>query len=346
MTSFLKYTLGGVLIVLASAVTAETRDTQSWQHTVIAESLDYPWDIDRSGERLFITEKAGFVVSINAAGELQRHRIETTETLRTDGGAGLLGLALAPDFDRSGTAYFYHSYQNADGPANKVIMAQFDGETWRETQTLLDGIPGHRLYNGGRIAIGPDQHLYITTGWTENWQRPQNLNSLAGKVLRMTLNGEVPADNPFTDSWVYSYGHRNPQGLAWNSAGELFVAEHGQAARDEINQVEAGHNYGWPEISGDETHDDMESPYLHSGSVTWAPSGIAIMDDTLLVAALRAQGLYALAEAPRRLVPAYDTDERYRQVLPVGDALYVITTNRSPRGEGPSNDRLIRIDTQ
>lgn len=116
---------------------------------------------------------------------------------------------------------------------------------------LLEGIPGHPLYNGGRVDIGPDAHLYVTTGWTEKSELPQDLGSLAGKVLRMTRDGRVPEDNPFKSSYVYSYGHRNPQGLARNDAGDLFVVEHGQIGRDEINLIRPGANYGWPLVSGD-----------------------------------------------------------------------------------------------
>lgn len=117
--------------------------------------------------------------------------------------------------------------------------AVFDDSAWRETGILVDDIPGHRLYNGSRIAIGPDGHLCVTAGWTENHDLPPSLDSLAGEVLRVTLDDVVPADNPFPGSPVYSYGHRNPQGLAWSPAGELFVSEHGQSALDEFNRVEA-----------------------------------------------------------------------------------------------------------
>jgi glucose/arabinose dehydrogenase len=318
------------------------RSESAWTSTVVAEGLDYPWDIVLGGERLILTEKAGSVVTV-AGGELQRHTLETSHPLRTEGGAGLLGIALAPDFASSGRAFFYYSYVASSGPANRVVSAVFDGGAWRETGILIDGIPGHRLYNGGRIAIGPDGHLYVTTGWTENYDLPQDPDSMAGKILRVTLDGAVPADNPFPGSKVYSYGHRNPQGLAWSPAGELFVSEHGQSALDEINRVEPGGNYGWPEIQGDETRDGMKAPFAHSGRSTWAQSGIAFAGEELLVAALQGKGLYVLDGANRSLKPVFETGERYRQVLPVGSDLFVITTNRSPRGQGASNDSLIRL---
>lgn len=318
------------------------RGQAGWTTETVADGLDYPWDIVRDGDRLIITEKAGNIVFIDN-GETQRFTVETSSPLRTEGGAGLLGVALAPDFGESGRAFLYYSYDADTGPANRVVAASFDGSNWTETGILIDAIPGHRLYNGGRIAIGPDGHLYVTTGWTENYDLPQDLDSLAGKVLRVTLDGEVPSDNPFGGSAVYSYGHRNPQGIAWSPAGELFVSEHGQAALDEINLVEAGGNYGWPAIQGDETRQGMETPFIHSGRSTWAQSGIAFAGEELLVAALQGRGLYVLDRANLTLEPVFETGERYRQVLSVDDDLYVITTNRSPRGQGPSSDSLIRL---
>lgn len=334
-------------IAPATAVAQEStpildRGQDGWTSETVADGLDYPWDIVRDGTRLIVSEKAGNIVIIDNR-EIQRFMLETSAPLRTEGGAGLLGLALAPDFSQSGRAFLYYSYAADSGPANRVVSVRFDGSTWRETSILIDAIPGHRLYNGGRIAIGPDSHLYVTTGWTENYDLPQDLDSLAGKVLRVSLDGAVPSDNPFAGSPIYSYGHRNPQGIAWSPAGELFVSEHGQAALDEINRVEAGGNYGWPAIQGHETREGMQTPYIHSGRSTWAQSGIAFAGGELLVAALQGRGLYVLDRENRRLEPVFETGERYRQVLPVGDGLYVITTNRSPRGQGPSSDSLIRL---
>lgn len=334
------------LIITPPAAWAEstpilTAAPQSWQVETVADGLDYPWDIVANGNRLIVTEKAGQIVIVSD-GRIERFPVETSSPLRTDGGAGLMGIALAPDFDDSGRAFIYYAYQDG-APLNRVAEASFDGQIWRETAILIDAIPGHRLYNGGRIAIGPDGHLYVTTGWTESRERPQDLDNLAGKILRITLNGTVPEGNPFPDSPVWSYGHRNPQGLAWNAAGELFSAEHGQSAQDEINLIKPGANYGWPLVSGDETQNGMEPPFAHSASTTWAPSGIAFARDELLVTALRGQELLVMDRKGRSLIPVADTDERYRQVLPVGDAIYVITTNRSPRGDGPSQDRLLRL---
>lgn len=336
------WSLGSAVATAQNATPILDREQAGWTAETIADGLDYPWDIVRDGDRLIVTEKAGNIVVIDN-GDVQRFKVETSSQLRTAGGAGLLGLALAPDFGESGRAFFFYSYEADSGPANRVVAARFDGSDWTETGVLIDAIPGHRLYNGGRIAISPDGHLYVTTGWTENYDLPQDLDSLAGKVLRVTLDGEIPADNPFEASPVYSYGHRNPQGIAWSPERELFVSEHGQAALDEINLVEPGGNYGWPAIQGDETGQGMETPFIHSGRSTWAQSGIAFAGEELLVAALQGRGLYVLDRANLTLEPVFETGERYRQVLLVDDDLYVITTNRSPRRQGPSSDSLIRL---
>jgi glucose/arabinose dehydrogenase len=316
--------------------------TGDWSVQVVTDDLSYPWDIKRVGNLIVMTEAGGNIVMIEN-GRLNRYAVQTSDPIVHDGGSGLLGMSLSEDFQASGLAYLYHTYRSGSGLTNKVIQARFDGQSWRETRVLLAGIPGHRLYNGGRIAIGPDRHLYVTTGWTENGELPQDLGSLAGKVLRMTRDGGVPEDNPFAGSYVYSYGHRNPQGLAWSGSGDLFVAEHGQIGHDEINLIRPGANYGWPLISGDEKRAGMQTPVLQSGSDTWAPSGAAFAGKELLVAALGARGLYAFDPAAGNLKLVFTSGDRLRDVLPAGRDLYVITTNRSPRAQGPSRDRLLRL---
>ena len=139
--------------------------TADWSVEVVTKDLDYPWDIARAGDPILLTEKAGNIVVIEN-GQQRRYALQTSDPIVDESGAGLLGMALSRDFVQSGVAYFYHSYRSDAGLTNKVIQARFDGNAWRETRVLLAGIPGHRLYNGGAIAIRPDGHLYVTTGWT------------------------------------------------------------------------------------------------------------------------------------------------------------------------------------
>jgi glucose/arabinose dehydrogenase len=313
---------------------------------VVVNDLVYPWSIQKAGDVLVLTEVGGTIVMVEG-GKTRRHRLQTTVPVIQDGGSGLLGLALSADFAKSGVAYVYHTYRAGTALANRVVEVTYDGKSWRETRVLLQGIPGHQLYNGGRVAIGPDGHLYVTTGWAHIDASAQDLGSLAGKVLRMRLDGGIPADNPFARSYVYSYGHRNPQGLAWRADGRLLLAEHGSSGQDELNLVVPGGNFGWPGTTGSQERAGVLKPLLHSASATWAPSGIAFYRGRLLVTALAARGLFAYDDARNVLEPAFSSGDRLRDVLPVGDDLYVITTNTSPRAARPEGgDRLLKLSRQ
>lgn len=318
--------------------------TEDFDVTVLTDELNYPWEVRQSEGTLIVTEIAGTIAMVDHEGRFDRYEVQTSDPVVHDGGSGLMGLALAEDFAESGTAYIYYTYDDG-GLRNRIAEVSFDGDSWRETRVLLDGIPGHELYNGGRIAIGPDGYLYATTGWVHDEQMPQDPSSLVGKILRLGLDGSVPEDNPFDGSPVYSYGHRNPQGLAWDAEGRLFSAEHGEAANDEINLITPGANYGWPVAEGEDAQDGMEPAHLGSGSDTWAPSGIAFAGDDLVIAALGAQILYVMDEDAQSVEPLFSSGERSRAVLPYQDGIYVTSTNTSPRApEGETSvDRLLWI---
>ncbi|RDG37097.1 PQQ-dependent sugar dehydrogenase [Streptomyces corynorhini] len=319
--------------------------TDDWNVTVVSDELNYPWEVRISDGTLIVTEVDGTIAMIDVDGGLERHDVRTSDPVRHDGGSGLMGLALADDFADTGTAYIYYTYADGSALANRIAQVHYDGKAWTETRSLLDGIPGHELYNGGRLAIGPDGNLYATTGWVHNEDYPQDRESLAGKILRMNLEGRPASGNPFADSYVYSYGHRNPQGLAWDSAGRLYSAEHGESAHDEINRIVPGGNYGWPLVQDDSRRAGTEAPFISSGDSTWAPSGIAFAGDDLLVAALGAQILYAANEDKDGLAPVFSSGERARAVLPYQDGVYVTSTNTSPRATTRSDtaDRLLWI---
>ena len=335
-----------LVALLLGAAAALAAERGGWTHEVVHGELVYPWDIQRSGERLFVTEVAGHIVTIDRAGA-RRHPVQTSEPVVHEGGSGLLGMALAPDFERSGTAYLFHTTRRGAALTNKLIQVQHDGGQWRETRVLLQGIPGHTLYNGGRIGIGPDGHLYVTTGWVRDPAAAQDPASLAGKVLRLRPDGSVPADNPFRGSYVWSYGHRNPQGLAWSGDGRLFVAEHGEAGHDEINLIQRGANHGWPHTVGAQRREGVAPPLLDSGATAWAPSGAAFFEGRLLMAMLAGRSLQAFDPQRGTMQPLFSSGDRLRAVLPVGEALYVITTNTSPRASRPAGpDRLLKLTRQ
>ncbi|MFC0470717.1 PQQ-dependent sugar dehydrogenase [Halalkalibacter kiskunsagensis] len=317
--------------------------TEDWEVEVISDDLNYPWDIKITDNTIVMTEIEG-TIAIIQDGQLERYAVQTSDPVVHDGGSGLLGIELAEDFSESGIAYLYYSYSSGSGLSNKVVEVEYDGNSWLETNILVDGIPGHQLYNGGRIAIGPDGYLYVLTGWANVEEYAQDLNNLAGKVLRLNVDGSIPEDNSFADSYVYSYGHRNPQGIAWNEEGALFISEHGPSARDEINVIEPGRNYGWPEVVGGEEMEGMEMPLIHSGDDTWAPSGITFFEGHLFVTGLRGQSLYVYNAEAASMDVVFTTNDRLRTVVPIEGDLYVITTNTSPRSSSTNyNDRLIRL---
>lgn len=325
---------GSIALGLALDANAQTVET-------VLGDLNYPWDIEAHEEAIYVTEKVG-MLGVLSGESFTRFPVLTSAPILDDRGGGLLGLALRPDFADTGRVVLYQHTGTPDARMNRVIEAELRGGAWHETRVLIDAIPGHPLYNGGRVTFGPDGMLYVTTGWTENRERPQDLESLAGKILRVTPDGAVPHDNPFPGSPVWSMGHRNPQGIAWDENGKLYSAEHGQSGHDEVNIIEPGGNYGWPLIEGDQTAEGLQTPRVHSGNGTWAPSGLAFDGSQLLLASLRAEGVLAINETGDVSVK-HALGERIRDVLVSDEGIYVITTNRSPRQNGASSDRLLRL---
>jgi glucose/arabinose dehydrogenase len=229
---------------------------------------------------------------------------------------------------------------------------------------LLDGIAGNNNHNGGRVRFGPDGKLYWTMGDAQDTGTSQDLSSLNGKIIRLNPDGTIPSDNPFPKSPVYSYGHRNPQGLAWQpKTARLYATEHGPSGfqgccLDEVNFIEPGRNYGWPAIRGDQTQTNMVAPVLHSGrGETWAPSGATFVTrgqwaGSLLFTGLRGQALYRVVlddKDPRRVV-SFDRlfanqFGRLRDIVEGSDgSLYLLTSNRDGRGRPvPNDDRVLRL---
>lgn len=329
-----------ILAFLALALPAASLSAQSVE--TVLTGLDYPWDIEAHDGAIYVTEKAG-TLGILADGAFSRLPVITSAPILDDRGGGLLGLALRPDFAETGRVVMYHHTGTPEDRTNRVIEAERAGDGWRETRVLIDDIPGHPLYNGGRVAFGPDGMLYVTTGWTENRNLPQDPDSLAGKILRVAPDGSIPDDNPFPGSPVWSLGHRNPQGIAWDENSTLYVVEHGQSGNDEVNIIEGGANYGWPLVQGEQSAPDMRAPLAHSGRGTWAPSGIAWDGTRLLVAGLRKEGVLAVDPETGQVTAAADIGDRIRDLVVTDEGILAITTNRSPRRDGVSEDSLIHL---
>ncbi|HRN71256.1 MAG TPA: PQQ-dependent sugar dehydrogenase, partial [Candidatus Woesebacteria bacterium] len=216
---------------------------------IIAEGLDTPWSLvflpDNS---LLVTERKGTVRKISANGQLDVNPVATLPNVLEIGEGGLLGMTLHPNFETNNYIYFYYTYRsNGNNTLNRVVRMTYTNNILSNEEILVNEIPGASNHNGGRIKFGPDNFLYITTGDAEEPSQAQNTNSLAGKILRVTDTGEPAPENPFNNR-VYSYGHRNPQGLAWDTNGKLWSTEHGrsgiQSGLDEVNLIQAGKNYG------------------------------------------------------------------------------------------------------
>jgi glucose/arabinose dehydrogenase len=308
--------------------------------------------------RIFFTERPGKLRVIENGKVREAPLLELPSSGLGEG--GLLGLALDPKFADNGTAYVYQTYRNGDAIKNRVLRLSIKQDAATVESTLIDDIPGSSTHNGGRMKFGPDGLLYITTGDAANRDLAQQKDSLAGKILRLTTDGSVPGDNPFPGSPVYSWGHRNPQGLAWHpDTGALYSSEHGQSAHDELNLISPGANYGWPLIQGSETDTrdgiSLKAPLVHSGNDTWGPSGMVFLTQgpwkgQLLVAALAGQQLLRVipeADGLTASVSSLYREEwgRLRNVTEGPDGtLYILVGNRDGRGAPENNDdKLIAL---
>lgn len=330
----------------------EPGGTQTLVETIV-EGLEVPWDIAFLPEGgMLVTERTGHVVRVDEDGS--KHEIPVPG-VRQGGEGGLLGLVLHPEFETNKFVYLYMSAPGSAGETtNRIVRYAFDGETLVQDKIIIEGIPGAVYHDGGRMEFGPDGMLYVTTGDATRAQIAQDLQSLGGKILRLTPEGGPASGNPF-GTRVYSYGHRNPQGLAWDSAGRLWESEHGRSGvttgLDEINLIEPGKNYGWPEIEGDESAAGMQNPVRHSGSRdTWAPASLVYVHGSLYFGGLRGEALYEAVLNGNQVVEIKEHFKgeygRIRTVRVGPDQmLYLTTSNRDGRGAPQTgDDKIIRVN--
>ncbi|MBU5308328.1 PQQ-dependent sugar dehydrogenase [Clostridioides mangenotii] len=326
---------------------------------VIAENLYVPWAIDISdASDLYFTERSGSIRVIEDGKLNPQPLITLPAPFISQGEGGLMGIALDPNYSQNNYLYVMHTYMEDNQIYNRVVRLVINENTASIDRVLIDKIPGGQIHNGGRIKIGPDKNLYITTGDAGNSALSQDPTSTAGKILRIRLDGSIPDDNPIVNSPIYSLGHRNPQGLAWNSNNVLYATDHGQSAHDEINIIQPGANYGWPLVQGDEETSEVttQKPLIHSGEETWAPSGITFVNQgpwqgNLLVANLRGQQLLDISLNDNGTsvnnIEFWLRNQygRLREVIQSKDgSIYISTSNRDGRGNPDlTDDKIIRL---
>ena len=343
-----------------SSDTFTTADGARVQVQTVVTNLEVPWSMAFAPDgRLFVTERPGRVRIVSVAGASSELAL-TLDDPFTQGEAGVLGLALDPDFATSRFVYVYYTARTGTGAAvNRVVRYREAGSRLGEPVVLIDDIPAATIHDGGRMRFGPDGLLYISTGDANSMPLAQSLGSLAGKILRINRDGTTPAGNPF-GSPVYSYGHRNPQGFDWHPAtGELWASEHGATGNDEINVIRAGANYGWPVIQAGQTMAGMATPITFyetaiapSGASFARGRGVPQFQNDLFVGTLRGTHLLRLridATAPGRIVAQERLlDGRFGRIRDVASGpdgyLYFATNNRDGRGTaGSTDDRIARL---
>ncbi|MEM0483391.1 MAG: sorbosone dehydrogenase family protein [Pyrobaculum sp.] len=351
--------LSASLGLLTALIRKEPSEEWKFKISEVASDLEVPWSIaPLGGGRYLVTERPGRLVLISPSGK----KLVASFDVANVGEAGLLGLALHPEFPKKSWVYLYASYFAEGGHIrNRVIRGRLDGSTFKlkEVKTLIDGIPGAYIHNGGRIRFGPDGMLYITTGDAADPRLAQDLSSLAGKILRVDEEGRPPADNPFPNSPIWSYGHRNPQGIDWHRASGVMVAtEHGPVGHDEVNIILKGGNYGWPFATGKAGRGEFVDPVIDTGSETWAPSGASFVHGDmfpglrgwLLIACLRGSMLAAVNFGDNMEVRKISTFfknvfGRLRDVVIDDDGgILISTSNRDGRGSPRAgDDKILKI---
>jgi glucose/arabinose dehydrogenase len=307
--------------------------------------LSVPWAIAflPGGDALVTERESARLVRVTPAGKVST--VGKVPGVSPAGEGGLLGVAVSPAFARDHRVFLYVSAASD----NRIVRFQYRGQAIDGLQTLVTGIPRGTIHNGGRLAFGPDHMLYASTGETGRGDLAQDRSSLGGKILRMTPDGRPAPGNPF-GTLVWTYGHRNVQGLAWDRQGRMFATEFGQNRFDEVNRIEKGHNYGWPVVEGFGGDRKRYTPPL----LTWAtdeasPSGLAVAGGSLWAGALGGRRLWQVPLSANGGVgrPQAHFTDRYGRLRAVATApdgsLWVSTSNRDGRGAPQQGDDRILV---
>ncbi|MFG3503908.1 PQQ-dependent sugar dehydrogenase [Streptomyces sp. NPDC047821] len=323
--------------------------------STLTEGLPSPWGLAAlpDGDLLVSSRDEGTITRIDGESGAKTV-IGSVPGVAPAGEGGLMGLALSPSYASDHLVYAYFTTESD----NRVARMLYDerrpaGQQLGAPDTVLRGIPKGTVHNGGRIAFGPDKMLYAATGETGETGLAQDKESLGGKILRMTPDGQPAPGNPFGDSVVYSYGHRNVQGLAWDADKRLWAAEFGQNTWDELNLVEPGKNYGWPEVEGKGGGAGFVDPVAQWKTADASPSGIAVAEGSVWMAGLRGERLWRvpLAGAEPSADPQAFLEGRYGRLRTVvaagGNKLWLVTSETDGRGTPEAgDDKILRLEVK
>jgi glucose/arabinose dehydrogenase len=308
----------------------------------LTTGFDVPWGLAflPDGSALLSERNTARILSVSPAGRVAE--VGVVDGVQPDGEGGLLGIAVAPDSPETVYAYFTAAEDN------RVVRMPLQDGALGAAEVVLDGIPKAGNHNGGRIVFGPDGMLYVGTGDASESGRSQDLESLGGKILRLNPDGSIPADNPFDGSPVFSYGHRNVQGLTFDDDGNLWASEFGQNTWDELNLIGAGNNYGWPLVEGAADDDRFINPVVQWRTDEASPSGIAFVRDTIFMAALRGERLWQIpvqdgtVGQPADFAVGEFGRLRHAEVAPDG-SVWVLTNNTARGTPREGDDRILRV---
>lgn len=318
---------------------------------IIATHLQKPWALTFGDGKIFFTEKVGKLRVIDN-GVLVNESVADFRVADISD-AGLLGVTTHPDFAKNHFIYVYYTYKEGDKLWNKVLRITESSDKIVDAKVILDKIPGAEFDDGGVIKFGPDKKLYIGTGDATDENAAQDLTSLAGKILRLNDDGSIPSDNPNPNSPVYSLGHRDPQGLAWDAQGNLYETEEGPTKNDEINLIKANKNYGWPsqECSGSKEYQSALNCYnisIEPAGIAYYGSGSLDFKNSMILATLRGNILYQLPISNGNVTSQKIILDGLGRIREVGvgpdDYLYILTGNTDGQGFPDKNDdKLLRV---
>lgn len=322
--------------------------------SIYMENLEVPWEIAFiDSNTMLVTERNAKLLLIKNSQVIKTFNIER---VYASGEGGLLGIAAHPKFKENNYIYLYMTTQGEGRRENIVVRYKLVDNELIEDKVILSDIRGNIFHNAGKIAFGPDGLLYITAGDALDEPAAQDLTQLAGKILRVTDNGEIPNDNPFLLPYrreIYSLGHRNPQGLTWDTNGNLWSTEHGQSGAvsglDELNKIERGGNYGWPKFRGNQLASGFVGPVIHSGTETWAPGDTEYYEGIIYFTGLRGQALYGYNLDTKELKKYLSNEYGRLRAITLGPDgyFYISTSNRDGRGTPNQNDdKIIKVNPQ